>query len=59
MPFMGGLVYPTKKEIKPTKILLSNFADINFYAFFVNFALPLKQRNLQLCQEVSEKFLLI
>lgn len=56
---MGGLVYPTKKEIKPTKILLSNFADINFYAFFVNFALPLKQRNLQLCQEVSEKFLLI
>ena len=56
---MGGLVYPTKKEIKPTKILLNNFADINFYAFFVNFALPLKQRNLQLCQEVSEKFLLI
>ncbi|MCT6889047.1 MAG: McrC family protein [Lactobacillus sp.] len=53
---LGGLIYPTKANIPPTKIVLDRFSDINFYAFYINFSLPLKQRNLEFVNNVSTKF---
>ena len=56
---LGGLVYPSKENLSPIKITLENFTDISFYAFFIDFSLPIKQRNQKFADEVIKSFSLI
>lgn len=56
---LGGLIYPSKENLSPVRITLKNFADISFYAFFIDFSLPIKQRNQKFADEVIKTFSLI